>query len=141
MARRSTSAFPIFLLCMRASALVDPSIVRLHQSSSSTHRSPNNIHHPSKRRDFVGKGLVFIGFSSALILGHPGTAASAPDDPFAQVDLFASSMSTAKPSAPSPSKGDDKNETPKQPEASASALDAALEESRKRKRIDPRTHG
>lgn len=69
----------------------------------------------------------------------------AADDPFAQMDSFASSSFSGENSpATSLSTGNDKpktdNDTTKE-QASKTAMDLALEESRKRKKIDPRTHG
>ena len=143
MSRQSTTVISLFLLSVTASALLleDARISRPPQQPeylTICPSPPQDGNAPSSRRDFVERGLAFVAFSSTMIVGNPGSAV-AGDDPFAQLDSFASSLTTGQPTLPN---NDDKIEASIiQPQASISALDAVLEESRKRKAINPRTHG
>ena len=134
---------PLFLLYVMASSLIlDARITRPPQPYSSTGQSTQFDDTPSSRRDFVERGLSFVGCSSALMYGNP-VLAVAGDDPFAQLDSFASSLTTTGQQS-SPNTSCDKKEevsSTMPPKSSTSALDAALDESRKRKVVDPRTHG
>jgi hypothetical protein len=149
MMKRQASNILICLLYLTPSAsLVLRNVCLQKSSAATTEPLQNNVHPPSSRRSFLGRDLLCIGFTSALMLGHPATA-KAGDDPFAQLDSFASSLSTPEtkaaatlPISPSNTSDDEtKTATNQAQEPSTSPMQAALEESRKRKRIDPRTHG
>lgn len=162
MTRFSMAWVLFFLLFEMASGLVmvDPMMMRNvdRQPPLPTGLSslPATKIDPSiSRRSLVGRFFLIAGLSSVMSLGFPPRVV-AEDDPFAQMDSFASSLgapqqsstaaatTTARPSPTTNVQDYNTKEGVKQSElseASFSALDAALEESRKRKRIDPRTHG
>jgi hypothetical protein len=121
------------------------------------------IPHPvSSRRKFWETSLLLMSCTSITLIASSSPASSAEDDPFAQLDSFASSISDRSSVAPSTatpptsnngsnlsgSKRDTYNSNDMSfqagsPPASGnlSEMEAALQESRKRRRIDPRTHG
>lgn len=136
-------------------------------STTTTTTSPADpdasIPHPvSCRREFLDTSLLSAmtwTYGTLLLTGKPANAnaASSGDDPFAQLDSFASAISaqsssaSAPPSSPPPSAmknmkdnsndAANTNSPPTAPGAGLSEMEAALQQSRKQRRIDPRTHG
>lgn len=107
------------------------------------------------RRRFL-HNVALPSACTAVIFYHSGAAAVAEDDPFAKLDSIASAIaegsSTGIESFPLAKSNNSVSDTStkvtpsndsfsRDTQTRISEMEAALEESRKRKRIDPRTHG
>jgi hypothetical protein len=126
--------------------------------------TPRSESLPSSRRKFLETPLLLTScIATTLIVSSP---ANAGDDPFAQIDSIASSFSDRSSMAPqlssSPSRNDESNFSGSKKDTSPttsqnndsnfqsgqapasgnlSEMEAALQDARKQRRIDPRTHG
>lgn len=106
---------------------------------------------PSEKGDANHRRSLLLSLGGWIIMGTPKVAFAESDDPFAQMDAIAEKIQSSSNFPNSPplptSKQTEQELVPdeKQAEskkaAATSDLDSLLKETKKRKQIDPRTHG